>query len=158
LIGELRAFLKERLPDYMLPAAFVFLEALPLTPGGKIDRRALPPPDRTRPEADSTFVAPTNAVEELIAGIWTEVLGVERVGIYDNFFTLGGHSLLVAQILFRLHDAFQIELPMRTFFEQPTIAELAVTIEEILTEEIAYLSDEEALDLMEEEPYRDVMQ
>jgi acyl carrier protein len=127
-IDELRSFLKQKLPDYMVPSAFVMLEALPLTPNGKVDRRSLPAPDQTRPELWEAFVAPRTPVEELLAGIWAEVLKLERVGVYDNFFDLGGHSLLAIQVVSRLRVAFQVELPLRSLFEAPTIAGLAVAI------------------------------
>ena len=102
--GELRAHLKRSLPDYMVPSAFVVLEALPLTPNGKIDRRALP-----APEADAVvrgeYVAPRTPVEEMLAGIWAEVLKLERVGVQDNFFELGGHSLLAIRVMERMRQA-----------------------------------------------------
>jgi amino acid adenylation domain-containing protein len=126
---ELRRFLKERLPEYMTPSAFVFLDALPLTSNGKIDRRALPAPGRERPELDETFVEPRTPVEERVAGIWAEVLGLERVGIHDNFFNLGGHSLLATQAASRVREAFQVETPLRVFFETPTVADLAKIIQ-----------------------------
>ena len=91
--SELRSFLKEKLPDYMIPSALVFLDLLPLTPNGKVDRRALPAPDVVRPDLQEAFVAPRSQSEELVAGIWGNVLGLERIGVYDSFFELGGHSL-----------------------------------------------------------------
>jgi amino acid adenylation domain-containing protein len=127
-VTELRGFLKEKLPEYMIPAAFVILTALPLTPNGKVDRRALPEPDLTRPELESTFVAPRTEDEKIIAEIWVEVLGLEQVGIYDNFFELGGHSLLATQVVARIRETFQVELPLRTIFEALTVADLAVTL------------------------------
>ncbi|MBG1243496.1 non-ribosomal peptide synthetase [Nostoc sp. NZL] len=127
--SELRNYLKGRMPNYMVPTAFVMLEALPLTPNGKVDRRALPAPDTVRPELDKGFVAPRTPVEDLLAGIWSQVLSIERVGIHDNFFDLGGHSLLATQVMSRLYKAFQIELPLRYLFESPTIAGLAEHIE-----------------------------
>ncbi|MBG1243498.1 non-ribosomal peptide synthetase [Nostoc sp. NZL] len=131
-ISELRQFLKRKLPEYMVPSAFVMLETLPLTPNGKLDRKALPAPDTARPELDKVFVAPRTPIEEVIAGIWTQVLGLEKVGSNDNFFELGGHSLLATQVISRLRDAFQVELPLRYLFESPTIAELAQSIEELM--------------------------
>jgi len=125
----LRDFLKEKLPDYMVPSAFVLLEALPLTPNGKVDRRALPAPDTTRPELESTFVAPRTPVEEVLAGIWAQVLALQQVSINDNFFDLGGHSLLATQLISRVGDTFRVELPLRCLFEAPTVAELAASIE-----------------------------
>ncbi len=127
--GELRRFLKEKLPEYMVPSAFVTLEALPLTPNGKVDRGALPSPDWTRPELERAFVAPRTPVEEVLSGIWAQVLGVERIGVHDNFFELGGHSLLAIQLVSRLREAFQVELPLRDLFETPTVADLAERID-----------------------------
>jgi amino acid adenylation domain-containing protein len=126
---ELRRFLKDKLPDHMVPAVFVLLDALPLLPNGKIDRRALPAPDRTRPELDKAFVAPRTPTEELLAEIWAQVLDIERVGIHDNFFDLGGHSLLATQTVSRVRDAFHVDIPLRRLFEVPTVAGLAESIE-----------------------------
>ncbi|HEY9402725.1 MAG TPA: amino acid adenylation domain-containing protein, partial [Pyrinomonadaceae bacterium] len=125
---ELRQFLKDLLPDYMIPAAFIPLTALPVTPNGKIDRQALPAPASYEGVRGGEFVAPRNAVEESLAGMWAEVLSLPRVGVHDNFFELGGHSLLATQINSRVRDAFQVELPLRRLFEMPTVAELAATI------------------------------
>jgi acyl carrier protein len=126
---QLRHFLKQKLPEYMVPSAFVFLDTLPLTPNGKIDRNALPDPDFARPNLEETFVAPRTDIEQQIANIWTSLLKLEKVGIHDNFFTLGGHSLLATQIISRLRHTFGIELPLRTLFAAPTVAELANHIE-----------------------------
>jgi amino acid adenylation domain-containing protein len=126
LVSELRAFLAARLPDYMIPSAFVLLDALPLTPTGKLDRRALPTPATRLP--DEQLVAPRTPIEEVLAGIWVEVLGVAQVGVEDNFFTLGGYSLLATQVIARIRDVFQIELPLRTLFEAPTVAGLAAQL------------------------------
>jgi amino acid adenylation domain-containing protein len=130
--GELRGFLREKLPDYMVPAAFMVLEALPLTHSGKVDRRALPAPDQTRSEVESTFVAPRTPIEELLAGIWARVLGIEQVGVHDNFFELGGHSLLANRVTSRISDTFQLTLSMRVVFEAPTVADLAKCVEAAL--------------------------
>ncbi len=126
--GALQSFLKEKLPTYMVPAAFVLVESLPLNVSGKVDRRALPAPDLGRPNITTPFVAPRDPIEEELAFIWAQLLGVERVGILDNFFDLGGHSLLATQLVSRLRDAFGIELPLRCLFESPTVAELALTL------------------------------
>jgi len=123
-ITELRSFINERLPEFMLPSFFVFLESLPLTPNGKVDRKALPEPDHARPDLEETFVGPRNQVEEVLTGIWTEILDIEKVGVYDNFFELGGHSILVTRLVSRIRDALQVEVPLRTIFEMPTVAEL----------------------------------
>ena len=121
---ELRRFLKQKLPDYMIPSAFVLLEVLPLTPNGKVDRRTLPAPNSVRPEMEAAFVAPRTSVEEVLAEIWAEVLGLEQVGIYDNFFELGGNSLLSVQIVSKVRQA-GIQLAPKDFIQYQTIAELA---------------------------------
>ncbi|WP_203854857.1 non-ribosomal peptide synthetase, partial [Dactylosporangium siamense] len=115
--------LRSRLPEYMVPSVFVSLPALPLSANGKVDRAALPAPDLSRP-ADA-FVAPEGPVQEVLAGIWAEVLGVERVGVHDNFFALGGHSLLATRVVSRVRLAFEVELPVAALFDTPTVAELA---------------------------------
>jgi amino acid adenylation domain-containing protein len=125
---QLRALVRGKLPEHMVPSAFVPLDALPLTPNGKLDRRALPAPDGGRPDLAGAFVPPRNAVEEVLAGIWAEVLGLERVGVHDDFFELGGHSLLAVQVIVRLSDIFQVDLPLRSIFETSSLAELAVML------------------------------
>ena len=125
--GSLRAFLQEKLPEYMVPSSFVTLDALPLTPNGKVDRKALPEPDTSRNEAE--IVLPRNATETTLANIYAEVLGLETVGVWDNFFELGGHSLLATRALSRLNEVFEMELPLRSLFEKPTVADLAERIE-----------------------------
>jgi len=127
-VSAVRRVLAEKLPDYMVPSAFMMLEALPLTPNGKVDRKALPVPDQAGPDLEKSFVAPRSPIEKLLARIWAEVLGLERVGIHDNFFELGGHSLKATQVMSRLRDAFLVEMPLRTVFEAPTVADLAVAI------------------------------
>jgi acyl carrier protein len=160
--GGLRAFLQEKLPDYMIPSAFVAMDALPLTANGKVDRGALPGPDERRPDIEASFAAPRNAVEEALAEIWGEVLRIEQVGIQDNFFELGGHSLMATQIISRLSDVFQVEIPLRQLFLYPMIAELALIIEgelekterenvKQLLDEFEDLSDEEAERLLAQE-------
>ena len=125
---QLRAFLKEKLPDYMIPSAFVLLDTLPLTPNGKVDRRALPVPNQARPVLQEAFVAPRTSVERRLAEIWTQVLGIEQVGIHDNFFELGGHSLLTTQLISQVEETFQVELPLLYLFKTPTVAGLAQAI------------------------------
>ncbi len=127
LSAGLRAHLRQTLPDYMMPSAFVELDELPLTPSGKVDRRALPAPEQSGPEAG--YAALQTPTEDVIAAIWAEVLGVGQVGRDDNFFELGGHSLLATQVVSRLREAFQVDLPVRTVFESATIAELAQALE-----------------------------
>jgi amino acid adenylation domain-containing protein len=127
--AELRAYLKHRLPDYMIPSAFLSLNALPLNASGKIDRRALPAPDFTDAVAGRALIAPRSSVEHLLAKVWCEVLEVEHVSVDDNFFELGGHSLLMAQVMSRLRDSLQLEIPLRTFLAAPTISDLAEAIE-----------------------------
>lgn len=126
---DLRSFLKTKLPAYMLPAAFVVLDTLPLTTNGKVDQKALPPPNLTVARETSPPVAPTTSLEASLVELWTQLLGRKQVGIHDNFFELGGHSLLATQLVSRLRDRLQVELPLRRVFETPTIAELAQTIE-----------------------------
>ena len=127
--SELRHFLKQQLPEYMVPSAFVQLEALPLTPNGKIDRRVLPAPDTTRPFGEKGYVAPQTPVEEMVAGIWAQVLAVKQISIHDNFFELGGHSLLATQLISRVRDTFNVEFPLRGLFESPTVASLSERLE-----------------------------
>jgi acyl carrier protein len=124
--GELRAYLRERLPEYMVPAAFVTMKALPLTPNGKVDRRALPAEGAAA--GGEEFVAPRTPVEQALADIWRDVLGVSRVGVNDNFFDLGGHSLLATRVLSNVRRLFRLELPLRVLFEAHTVAELALAI------------------------------
>ncbi|HVR97637.1 MAG TPA: amino acid adenylation domain-containing protein, partial [Thermoanaerobaculia bacterium] len=125
--GDLREYLRARLPDYMVPSAFISLEALPLTPNGKVDRKALPAPETVSTSAASDSLDPT---EELLAGIWAEVLGLGRVGLHDDFFALGGHSLLATQVMSRVRAVLGVELPLRSLFESPTIAGLARAVRE----------------------------
>jgi amino acid adenylation domain-containing protein len=122
---DLRSFLKERLPSYMVPSAFVCLETIPITPNGKIDYRNLPAPDTFNTQLDTEFVPPSNPTEESLANIWTDVLSLERVGINDNFFDLGGHSLLAIQVISRCRQLFLVEIPLQILFEKPTIAQLS---------------------------------
>ena len=128
LVSLLREFLKEKLPEYMVPRAYVVIESLPLTPNGKVDRRALPAPD-TLIFDKQNYLAPRTHVEEALVEIWAKVLGKEQVGINDNFFELGGHSLLATQLVSRIRDAFQIDLSVRNLFEAPTVGQLARYVE-----------------------------
>jgi natural product biosynthesis luciferase-like monooxygenase protein/non-ribosomal peptide synthase protein (TIGR01720 family) len=125
---ELRSHLEDRLPRYMLPAAFVVLEALPLTPNGKVDRAALPAPERaTEPEV--VYVGPRTPTEEVLATAWADVLGLDRVGVEDNFFDLGGHSLVATRVVSRIRSALGIDVPLRALFEAPTVAALARAVD-----------------------------
>ncbi|MCP4662419.1 MAG: non-ribosomal peptide synthetase, partial [bacterium] len=134
-VGELQGFVKETLPDYMVPSAFVFLESLPLTPNRKVDRRALPAPDAGRPHLATTFVAPGSAAEEALAEIWAEVLGREQVGVNDSFFELGGDSILSLRVVSKAREA-GLRLMLRDLFRHPTIAGLAAVDLEMPTAQV----------------------
>ena len=125
---ELRGYLTERLPAALVPSAFVFLERLPLTANGKLDRRSLPAPDVTPGQGEEDHTAPRTPLEQAVAGMWSEVLGIEPIGVHDDFFALGGHSLMATRIVARLRAAIGIELPLRTLFEAPTVAGLAAVV------------------------------
>ncbi|MGA7731927.1 MAG: amino acid adenylation domain-containing protein, partial [Chloroflexia bacterium] len=127
--SELHEFLKQRLPDHMIPSAFVSLDAFPLTPNGKVDHRVLPSPNILRLGVGTEYVAPSTPVEEIIVGVWIQLLQVTQVGLHDDFFELGGHSLLATQLMSRMRTIFAIELPLRLLFEEPTVAALARAIE-----------------------------
>jgi amino acid adenylation domain-containing protein len=127
--NELRKHLRRKLPEHMIPATFVLLEALPLTASGKVNRLALPAPDRDHQSANEDFVAPRTQTEELLAGIWAGVLDTPEIGVNDDFFSLGGHSLLLARVAARIREAFQVEVPLRTLFEASSVAALAERID-----------------------------
>ena len=129
-VEELRRYLSQKLPAYMVPSLYVELESLPLTPNGKVDRRALPEPDIGKVALETEYAGPRTGVEQVLVEIWADVLGVARVGIRDNFFDLGGHSLKATQVMARVAKTLQVELPLRKIFESPTIAELADQIEQ----------------------------
>jgi acyl carrier protein len=165
--GEWRAYLSKRLPQHMIPSFFVQLDEFPLTSNGKIDRRTLPTPEQSWSERK--YVGPRTPLEEQLAQIWAEVLGLERAGVLDNFFDLGGHSLKATQIISRTQRALGVVLPLRSLFEHPTVADLAHAIEYILEQQkgenftafqpissaiypaqlVAYLEDLPAEDLQE---------
>ncbi len=164
---ELRTSLKSTLPEYMVPSAFVLLDALPLSPNGKLDRRALPAPEAAQPAGDDDFVAPRTPVEEVLADIWAQVLGVARVGAFDNFFDLGGHSLLATQVVSRVNELFPVELPLRVLFEARRLADLGEALEEhgrreqvdvchvaYVVRELSRLSDDEARVMLAEKRTR----
>ncbi|WP_456439958.1 amino acid adenylation domain-containing protein [Caldithrix abyssi] len=132
---DLRAFLRQHLPEYMLPTAFVFLDSFPLTASGKIFHRRLPRPQESDIAGGGEKIAPRNAAEELLATLWQDVLKIKEVGAFDNFFDLGGHSLLATQMVSRVRDAFGVELPLRQIFETPVLADLALKIEELKSQE-----------------------
>jgi amino acid adenylation domain-containing protein len=141
---ELRRFLGERLPAHMVPAAFVTLDGLPRTGNGKLDRRSLPDPGK--PEREGSFVAPRSTLEEILAGIWTEVLQTGPIGVHDSFFSVGGHSLKAFQVLSKVRASFGVELPVRSLFEAPTVAGLAVTV----VKELARQAGADGLDALME--------
>lgn len=153
LINDLAKTLQTQVPAYMIPSAFVLLEAIPLTPNGKVNHRALPLPQQVKQVR--AFVPPSTPVEKKLAKILGEVLGVDKINLYDSFFTLGGHSLSAIQLISRIRNTFEIELPLRVLFETPTIAELASAITLLQLEsadqeavdqllaELAHMSDEE---------------
>ncbi|MGH8772238.1 MAG: phosphopantetheine-binding protein, partial [Burkholderiales bacterium] len=134
-----RAFLSSKLPAPLVPSAFVFLDSLPLTANGKVDRKALPAPERSV-GSEQDFVAPRTPTEQMLADIWGEVLKADKVCIHDNFFDLGGHSLLATRVISRIRKTFNIQLPLRSLFEAPTVVLLAQVVERTLMETI---SDEE---------------
>jgi amino acid adenylation domain-containing protein len=154
----LRACVQEKLPDYMVPSAFVVLPSLPLTPNGKVDRAALPPPDDSRPDLERAFVAPRTPIERELSNIWASLLNVKDVGVHDNFFDLGGHSLLATRVVSQMRRVFALEIPLGSLFTSPTVAALAEEIEratgartsDLLVDvaELEQLSDEEAARLL----------
>jgi amino acid adenylation domain-containing protein len=131
-ISELRQYVQRTLPDYMVPAVFLLMEALPLTPNGKVDRRALPEPDTSGAERSEDVNTVRTPVEEMVAALWSEVLGRKQVSISENFFELGGHSLLAMQLIARVRSVLQVEVPLRSLFEAPTVAALAERVEQAL--------------------------
>ena len=136
---DLQGFLKNRLPDYMIPSAFMLLNALPLGPNGKINRRALPTPDWLPLQRSANYVAARTELEELIIAIWKETLGLDVVGVHDNFFDLGGHSLLLGQVVSKVQTAFKLNLPLNALLEQPTVSNLAQIIEGSLRNESEFV-------------------
>ena len=128
--NTLRDFLKQKLPDHMVPAMYVALEKMPLTPNGKVDRKQLPAPQGSRVKAEGEFVAPKGNVEQSVATIWKEILHVEQIGVDDNFFDFGGHSLQVVQVQNRLRETIGVNVPVLKLFQFPTIRTLAKFISE----------------------------
>jgi acyl carrier protein len=133
---ELRRFMSQRLPAYLVPSSFVILPSLPLTPHGKVDRQALPPPGLHDVELGVGYVAAATSLEEDVARIFGDALGIDEVGIYDDFFALGGHSFLVTQVVSRVNNAFRIELPIRALFDAPTVSGIVAAIVESQAEQL----------------------
>jgi len=149
-VAELRAKLAERLPEFMVPSAFVTLDALPLTPNGKVNRRALPAPDRARKASESSYAAPGNALEQTIAAIWQEALQLERVGANDNFFDLGAHSLMMVEVNGKLREALQREISIIQMFRHPTVAQLARALGTVAEEKPTHAQRQERADQRKE--------
>ncbi len=157
---QLHDFLQQKLPEYMVPSAFVVLENLPLTSNGKVNRRALPTPEENRFILNQPFVPPSTPAEEVLAAMWTEILGINKIGIYDNFFQIGGHSLLAIQLVSRIRENFGLEITVRHLFQSPTIASIIDVMSDIIGgkevineiartfKEVAELSSEEVLSLL----------
>jgi amino acid adenylation domain-containing protein len=150
--AQLRTFLGESLPDYMVPATFVELKSIPLTPSGKVDRAALPLPTSDNTLADAPFAAPQSEIEQWLAGFLAGLLKVDRVSRSDNFFNLGGHSLMGAQLIAKVYQRFAVELSLRSLFDHPTIAEISSEIERLLFVKVETMTDEEAQRLLESLP------
>ncbi len=148
-LRALRGFLRGRLPDYMVPATFVSLEKLPLTPNGKVDRMSLPAADESNTLREEARAAPQTEMEKTVAGMLERLLNLEHVDVEENFFSLGGHSLLGAQLVARLRDTFGIEMPLRAVFEAPTVAELSAEIERLLVTKLEAMSEKEVLRILD---------
>jgi acyl carrier protein len=147
LLVDVKRLLEEQLPEFMMPSAFIMLDALPLTPSGKIDRKALPRPDRTQPRRETAFVAPRTPLEEDLVNIWRELLGIEQIGIHDKFFELGGHSLLLTRLASRIHRTFGVEVPLRVLFNTPTVVDMTTAI---AARQVEHEDQTEAHHLLEE--------
>jgi amino acid adenylation domain-containing protein len=155
-VTELQEHLRRKLPEYMVPGAFVFLEKFPLTNNGKINRQSLPEPEQERPELAAAYVAPRTGIESTLAGIWSEVLEIERIGVHDHFFELGGHSLLAVRTISRIRQQLEVDMPLSTLFDAPTVAELAVKVFELQAgkldgQDLARLLEEIELESLTEE-------
>jgi amino acid adenylation domain-containing protein len=153
---DIRSHLQKKLPEYMVPSTYTFLDAMPITQNGKVNRRALPPPYISLYGDEETYVAPRTEVEEKIAQIWAEVLGLNRVGVNSNFFELGGHSLFITQIVSQIRDAFGVELPVQSFFQTPTVAGLALAVAESPSSRGQDEDVDQLLDLLEETPEQEL--
>jgi acyl-CoA synthetase (AMP-forming)/AMP-acid ligase II/acyl carrier protein len=140
-VTDLRTFLRDKLPEYMVPSFFLMLDQIPLTANGKVDRRALPAPDNARPGLEESFVGPRTPIEKALVEIWTDVLGINRIGVNDSFFDLGGHSMLATQLVSRARQAFKVNFPLQRLFSAPTIFSMALTIEEAMIAEMEDLPE-----------------
>ncbi len=161
--SELRIFMQSLLPDYMQPSHYIKLDKIPLNANGKVNYRELPAPDSTRPELNNTLVPPGTSVEKVVTDIWSDILGLDTMGIHDNFFELGGHSLSATRMLFKVRDWFHLDIPLRSIFENPTVAGISLLITQgfvlenqsgesvKIIDELEKLSDEEAQKLLEDE-------
>jgi len=147
-IPDLRDALKRKLPDYMVPSAFFVLERMPLSPNGKVDRRALPAPDPAARVLKGAVVRPRTPFEEIVAEVFAETLGLKEVSVEDSFFELGGHSLTATQLISRLRDRLGVDVPLRRVFEAPTVARLAEAVESVLLDEIEAIPSDEAARLV----------
>jgi amino acid adenylation domain-containing protein len=147
IVVELQTHVRRKLPAYMVPAEFIEIDELPLTPSGKLNHRALPEPQHLRPDLQVPFVAPSTLIEEALADIWSEVLDVKSVGVHDSFFELGGHSLLATQLISRAEEAFGVKIPLRTLFEGPTVSHLAL---HILQSQLSEIHDDDLTQLLAE--------
>ncbi len=162
-LGDLRAFMKSRVPEYMVPSVFVELKSLPLTPNGKVNRRALADMEGGRLTGDRPFVEPRDPVEREIAAMWSGLLGHDRIGVHDDFFELGGHSLMATQLVSRIREQFSVEIPLQKFFDAPTVERLGFVVTRALAEQedeqvleellddLGDLSDEEVQKLLSRE-------
>jgi acyl-coenzyme A synthetase/AMP-(fatty) acid ligase len=161
-VSDLRMYLQEKLADYMIPSVFVRLDKIPLTTNGKVDRRALPQPEDKRPELSKRYAGPRNETEYCVVQIWQEVLDVRPIGVHDNFFDLGGHSLAATRVVSRVFEQYQLAIPLQSLFQSPTVAEMAAVIAEhqgkgleasqlaVILDELESLSDVEAQRLVSE--------
>jgi acyl carrier protein len=146
---EMRSFLAGRLPEHLVPGTFVKLDILPLNQSGKVDRAVLPAPSTENTLRDNVFIAPRNPIEERLAAMLAPLLGLDKVSMEDNFFLLGGHSLLGTQLIARIRDAFGIELTLRSLFDAPTVSKLATQIEALLVAKLEAMSEAEVQRLLD---------
>ncbi|MBW4505896.1 MAG: amino acid adenylation domain-containing protein [Scytonematopsis contorta HA4267-MV1] len=149
-ISDLRSFCLTKLSEYSVPSVFLLLKKLPLTPNGKVDRHTLPSPENTRPELEAVYIAPRSLLEKEMAEIWAQVLSIEKVGIHDNFFDLGGHSLLITQLLAEIRDRFKVNLSLRSLFELPTVANVAKKIASLQQAPNIKIDTQDTIDLKAE--------